>query len=206
MSRTLQGSPVFQRRQISKQTISVELPGKPVDDPISPGNSKPLGVSPNPPSPHQKGPSLLGILASKRFARRFADRVAQKRAMGYFGDHKKQQEPTYRMEPVKKFETDKVKEAIQRVVEERLSGFEYSAKRCALMSRVLTEEIREKVKELRNERYKIVCMVTMGQKKGQGLRLGSRCVWDHNVDNHVTYNWQDENSFCSVTVFGVYHE
>jgi len=38
--------------------------------------------------------------------------------------------------------------------------------------------IKERVKNLGYERYKLVVQVTVGEKTGQGIRLASRCLWD----------------------------
>jgi hypothetical protein len=55
-------------------------------------------------------------------------------------------------------------------------------------------------------RYKLLCVVSVGQKLQQDLRLTSRCVWDPSCDRHVTVTWESNDSFCTVTLYGVYHE
>ena len=153
----------------------------------------------------QKGPSIFAILATKRLVRRFADRVAARRLERGATIHR-EHEPTYRMEPKIKFSPSKVEEAIAEVVQQRLRGLAYTPKKCLLLSKVLSEEIKDSIKELGFERYKLVCVVTMGQVKDQGLRISSRCSWDDKVDNSATYNWREKDLFCSVTVFGLYRE
>ena len=74
------------------------------------------------------------------------------------------------------------------------------------MAKVMSEEIKDQVKLLEFDRYKFVCLVTLGEKKNQDLRLTSRCAWDAGLDNSSSYTWQNMNSFCSVTVYGLYHE
>ena len=46
--------------------------------------------------------------------------------------------------------------------------------------------IKEKVKDLGYERYKLVVQVTVGEKTGQGIRLASRCLWDTATDKYVS--------------------
>ena len=40
-------------------------------------------------------------------------------------------------------------------------------------------------------RYKIVCQVTLGQRKDQGMRFCSRCLWDTNTDNYATASFKN---------------
>jgi hypothetical protein len=66
------------------------------------------------------------------------------------------------MEPYKKFDTQKVEEIIENVVSDKLNGYKYNPKLCAVMSKLISEEIRDKVKALHFDRYKIVAIVVIG--------------------------------------------
>ena len=74
------------------------------------------------------------------------------------------------------------------------------------MSRVLSDEIKKGVKAMNFDRYKIVCSVIIGEKKGQGVHVTSRCAWDERSDSFATYSFQNDKIFCTATVFGVYNE
>ena len=39
------------------------------------------------------------------------------------------------------------------------------------------------------ERYKIAVQVIVGENKGQGLRVTSKCLWDPTVDNSASYTF-----------------
>jgi hypothetical protein len=41
----------------------------------------------------------------------------------------------------------------------------------------LADDLRERVKLLGYERYKLIIQVTVGQKTGQAMRIVSRCLW-----------------------------
>ena len=62
------------------------------------------------------------------------------------------QEPTYRMEPKNMFNSSQVKKVIGDVLEAHLHDFTYDAKRCNILTRVIVEEIKDRVKALRFER------------------------------------------------------
>ena len=111
------------------------------------------------------------------------------------------------MEPSKKFSVSKVESAMAEVIERRMrTTTVYSPKQCVAISKVMSEEIKDQVKGLGYERYKLVCVVTVGEKRDQGLRVSSQCSWDTEVDSSATYSWQNGTMFCSAMVYGLYHE
>jgi hypothetical protein len=55
-------------------------------------------------------------------------------------------------------------------------------------------------------RYKLVVQATIGEKKGQGVRNCSRCLWDTENDNFASESFQSMHLFATVTVFGLYFE
>ena len=158
------------------------------------------------------GPSLMGILAGKKFAKRLSTRFAANRKSS--GASKSvasrgvelRLEPTYRMEPQRKFQVSQVVSCIQEVMETRMKNFNYSPQMAAIMGRLLSEEVKQSVKAQCYERYKIIACVTIGEKKGQGLHSCSRAAWDDHKDNFAEYSVEGENYFCSVSVFGIYAE
>ena len=63
---------------------------------------------------------------------------------------------------------------------------DYDPKTASIVSKELSELIKEKVKELNYTRYKIIVQVNYGQKRGQCTRVASRCLWDVNTDNFAS--------------------
>ena len=174
------------------------------------GSKTSINVSPSP----RQGASLYGLIASRRLAKRFAARIYERRGTAAQNTSPRtgsrlvhpKQEPTYRTEPKKKFEASKVETIIKDVLHYRLEDYEYDPKLSSTKTKELSDEIKERVKKLRYERYKIVCLVTIGEKTGQGLQITSRCIWDSNWDTSSTYTYQNSTMFCTVTVFGVFNE
>ena len=113
---------------------------------------------------------------------------------------------TYRLEPTRKFEEAKVREIIKDVFREHLTEKSYNAEFCHNMSKSLSELIKQRVKLLQFSRYKIVCMVHMGQKASQCMRVGSRCVWDERFDNFAEYTHESMDLYAIGTVYGVFQE
>ncbi len=115
-------------------------------------------------------------------------------------------ENTYQLEPKKKFQSDKVKAIIDDVLESHLKDEKYDPKASTQTSLTLSEIIKSRVKDLEYESYKIVCMVTIGQLKDMGLRMGSRCCWDPNWDSFASGNFTNKTLYAVATVWGVYYE
>ncbi|ESO94498.1 hypothetical protein LOTGIDRAFT_118384 [Lottia gigantea] len=115
-------------------------------------------------------------------------------------------EPTYRMEPHRKFDPCKVEEIVKEVLEDRLQTFKYNPKFSANFSKIISDEIKDKVKMLNFDRYKIVANVVIGQKRDVCVLVTSRCAWDDKLDNYVSYTFQNQHIFCTANVFGIYSE
>lgn len=145
---------------------------------------------------HKRDPSSRSMLA-----------LAQEPGSPVYKQPKLRYENTYRLEPKKKFETSKVKALVDEVLEKHLkSEEEYNHKHLEQQAKTLAHMIREKVKSFKYERYKIVCSVTIGQLKEQGLRMGSRCCWDPKWDTYATGTYKNKTLFAVATVWGVYYE
>jgi hypothetical protein len=54
------------------------------------------------------------------------------------------------------------------------------------------------------KRYKILVHCIIGEKRGQGIRIGSKCLWDSNCDSAVWANYENQNLFAFCSAYGVY--
>lgn len=113
---------------------------------------------------------------------------------------------TYRLEPVKKFEHWRVTEIIKKTFEEHLMGENYDHEVCYHMSKILADVIKEQVKSLQFSRYKIISVVSVGQKRGQSVTMASRSVWDPRFDSYAQYSFEGEDLFAIGIVYGIYFE
>lgn len=115
---------------------------------------------------------------------------------------------TYRLAPVheKRFRCKDVKDAIDSVLEDQLKGLPYDPDKCKSMLPGIADKIKDKVKVLGFERFKLVCIVTIGQLNNQGVRVASRCLWDTENDRMATSSFCGNDLFATAAVFGVYLE
>lgn len=117
-----------------------------------------------------------------------------------------QLENTYRMSPSKKFPEGSVKNILREVLTENLAEVNYDPNTCRQLTKSISDNLRMRVKEMNIQRYKIICLVHIGQLGKQALRIGSRCLWDTNVDTYASFEFKNRSIFAVATVYGVYFE
>eukprot|EP00058_Branchiostoma_floridae_P017217 XP_002602705.1 hypothetical protein BRAFLDRAFT_210165 [Branchiostoma floridae] len=115
-------------------------------------------------------------------------------------------ENTYQMSPLKRFPVSTVRHILQDVLQNYLQEEKYEPELCRQMTKTISEVIKARVKDLMVPRYKIICLIHIGQLNNQGLRIGSRCLWDPNNDTFATQDFQNGSLYAVATVYGVYYE
>ena len=97
-----------------------------------------------------------------------------------------------------------MKEILQNCLQEKLAGVQYEGDRCGNLSKTIADIIRNRLKTLNYERYKFVVQVIIGERREQGIRVGSRCFWDSNTDNQASETYTNDHIFCVATAFAIY--
>merc|ERR1712060_1004467 len=105
-----------------------------------------------------------------------------------------------------KFDRAKVQTVATETIKSKMEGAAYDPVRSAQTAKELSDMIKEKVKKLGYDRYKLMVQVTVGQKRGQGIRLATRCLWDTSSDNFASEYYENESLFCVAQVYGLYYE
>eukprot|EP00057_Strongylocentrotus_purpuratus_P003178 XP_003726104.1 PREDICTED: tctex1 domain-containing protein 1-B-like [Strongylocentrotus purpuratus] len=168
--------------------------------------------------------SFQSLMIAKRMARslrqRTSQRLADRRGVSFVSymdrprrrspsaKHLPQIENTYQLEPRELFSSyvRVIRDIIESTVESRLTGMKYDPKLCSKEAEELSEIIKERVKTLDIDRYKLITLVHIGKMHGQGLQVCSRNSWDPARDSFVSYRFQNASVFCVATIYGVYFE
>ena len=114
-------------------------------------------------------------------------------------------ENTYKMEPDKCFSVSEVRAIILQHLQ-ALESQKYDAKLCRELAKGMSDSIMSDLKMLGYSRFKFVCSVTIGQNRGQGVRIASRSVWNTDCDTFVSESFKNDTLFAVGVVFGVYKE
>lgn len=150
--------------------------------------------------------SLTGAILSRRFAKRLSTKFMGDRKLGSSAGNFHDREPTYSMEPSKKFSSSCAEKVIKDVLDENLNGYKYNPQCCSKMMKSMSEEIKDRIKCMGYDRYKILCMVVLCQRKEQAAVCSSRCIMDKTNDTYATYTFKNEQFICNATVYGLYRE
>ena len=97
-----------------------------------------------------------------------------------------------------------MKEIITIALSEKLQGATYDSDKSPETARALADVIRSRLSSLPFERYKYIVTVVIGERREQGVRVGSRCFWDVGTDNQARETFLNDNIFCTATAFAVY--
>jgi hypothetical protein len=115
-------------------------------------------------------------------------------------------ENTYKMVPNIAFPANKIKDVVERILSCELRDTQYDAENCRQLTSRISDIIKREVKDLNLERYKLVCIVHIGQRGNQEIKVGSRCLWDVRLDTYISVEYQNTSLFAIATVFGIYFE
>ncbi|EFB14257.1 hypothetical protein PANDA_004905, partial [Ailuropoda melanoleuca] len=93
------------------------------------------------------------------------------------------------------FRPSVVKECIHAVLKEELANAEYSPEEMPQLTKRLSETIKDRLKEMGFDRYKVVVQVVIGEQRGEGVFMAARCFWDADTDNYT------HDVFMNVSLF-----
>uniref|UniRef100_A0A4X2KJG8 Dynein light chain Tctex-type 2B n=1 Tax=Vombatus ursinus TaxID=29139 RepID=A0A4X2KJG8_VOMUR len=116
-------------------------------------------------------------------------------------------ENTYILRPnfQQRFRPSTVKECIHTILKEELATAQYEPNEMPALTKFLSESIKNKLKELGFDRYKMVVQVVIGEQRGEGVNMAARCFWDADTDNYTHDVFMNDSLFCVVAAFGCFY-
>lgn len=115
-------------------------------------------------------------------------------------------ENTFKLLPDTRMPTTKIETEVENVLREQFLNEVYDSAKCKANCQSICQLIKEKVKGLVDSRYKLVVVVHVGEKKGQGVHITSRCAWNDNFDDYVTVYFTNSSLFVQATIYALYAE
>ncbi|KAL1513019.1 hypothetical protein ABEB36_002504 [Hypothenemus hampei] len=113
---------------------------------------------------------------------------------------------TYKLESNNPFNSEKVDKILKEVMEEVMENLQYDPDKCVSVARFASSQIRNKVKQLEFHRYKLVCIVSIGEKNSQDVYATCRFLWDPEKDGYSFYAIENSNVYAIAYCFGLYYE
>jgi hypothetical protein len=109
-----------------------------------------------------------------------------------------------RPEHKRRFKPQDVKAVIRQVLVSKLEGVDYNADAVINLIKEITDTVRDKVRDLDYRNYKILVHCLVGEQRGEGLRMGSKCFWDADTDNVAEEVYTTKQLFAVCCVYGIY--
>ncbi|XP_041125753.1 dynein light chain Tctex-type protein 2B-like isoform X1 [Polyodon spathula] len=91
-----------------------------------------------------------------------------------------------------KFKPATAKECIHQILKEELVSKQYDPEQVPALTRALSEAVKDKLKEMGYDRYKLVVQVVIGEQRGEGVKMAARCFWDADTDNYAQDIYMNE--------------
>ena len=113
---------------------------------------------------------------------------------------------TFRTEPeeAEKVKASAMEEVCQQVLDELLLDARYNDRMASNLTRTLSNSVKERLKALHLPRYKFGVTSLIGEKRGQGLKSTSRCLWSEKTDSWTSVHYENTSLFAVVNVHAVY--
>uniref|UniRef100_V9LBK4 Tctex1 domain-containing protein 2-like protein n=1 Tax=Callorhinchus milii TaxID=7868 RepID=V9LBK4_CALMI len=152
--------------------------------------------------------SFKGLLAARRMTKHLKERTALKIAAKKPAVTKivNEKVPPFCSNPKEKFRTLPVQKFLEEYLPEKLCSISYCPSIVSALTKEMCDEIKEFVKDVLPPRYKLLCVVTVGEKHSGDALVPSRCLWDSHADTFVSCSYQNSTLFCVANVFTAYCE
>ncbi|XP_026329945.1 tctex1 domain-containing protein 1-like [Hyposmocoma kahamanoa] len=112
--------------------------------------------------------------------------------------------PTYQLNPCAKFNTFYVTKMAQLLLEENFTGHKYNSVDTPNLALRTAYELMKRVKTMNFNRYRIISIVTIGQKRSQSYNNAITLLWDDERDDYVDVHKELSTCFIQATIFGIY--
>ncbi|XP_058834788.1 dynein light chain Tctex-type 5-B isoform X2 [Topomyia yanbarensis] len=112
----------------------------------------------------------------------------------------------YRMESRHPFNRDSVDTLISRFLTIFLNEQAYNPRRAKRLAEHLSVELKDLIKYCKYDRYRIIALVTVGDKSSQDFKSVMRFLWDSEKDSYTNFAFETSTYFVTATIFAVYYE
>ncbi|XP_019700674.1 tctex1 domain-containing protein 1-B-like [Harpegnathos saltator] len=113
---------------------------------------------------------------------------------------------TYQLEPIKKFNAELVDKILINVMRSYLIGIKYHPQICIQICQKMSAEVRDQIYRKFYDRYKVVVIMSIVQKLGQGVRIDFSKLWDIERDTYSTHVIETQEFSAIGLVVGLYYE
>ncbi|XP_025209265.1 tctex1 domain-containing protein 2-like [Melanaphis sacchari] len=116
-------------------------------------------------------------------------------------------ENTYRMESKKPFDERLTKVVLKTEIENHFNNeTKYDSNEAVQTCSNISLNVRNKIREMEFDRYKIVCIVQIVEKRSQGMLSKVKFLRDLTKDKYVKTKFENNNLVATIVVGALYYE
>ena len=115
-------------------------------------------------------------------------------------------ENSFKMVPDTTFNSERVRRVAEDVLHRNFNGVKYEPGKCKELVVKAAEELKDCVKDLECNRFKLVCVIYLGSLLSQGMAITSRCVLDARFDRCATASYRNSSLYVVATIYGLFCE
>ncbi|XP_028160063.1 tctex1 domain-containing protein 3-like [Ostrinia furnacalis] len=112
--------------------------------------------------------------------------------------------PTFQLDPHEKFHLEHVTKIVEEMIDENFAGHKYNVQESPALALRLAGELMRKIKAMAFNRYRVISVVTIGQKRSQSFNNAISFIWDFERDNYVESHRETATAFIQITLFAIY--
>ncbi|XP_073811501.1 dynein light chain Tctex-type protein 2B isoform X2 [Musca autumnalis] len=114
--------------------------------------------------------------------------------------------PTYRLEAMRPLNKEVCENIMKAVMEETFENFTYTPKASLQFCAQISEEIKCRIKAKNYDRYRLIVIVTIGEKLMQGYYSYVNFLWDADKDGYLSYVIETPKFFAVATLYYLYYD
>lgn len=118
-------------------------------------------------------------------------------------------QPTYQMESANPFQPRICERILENTITKEFETrkiIKFNTKSSVDVCRSLSEEILKEIKLKDFDRYKIIVVISIGEKYHQTFRQSTKFLWDAENDAFANYVYDRPDIYVIGTVFGIYYD
>ncbi|KAK4884121.1 hypothetical protein RN001_000392 [Aquatica leii] len=113
---------------------------------------------------------------------------------------------SYKIDSDNPFCIEKVEKILRDVLDEAINNLTYDVIKCVNQAKWASNAIRMRVKEEEYDRYRLIVLVTIGEKRYHDMCCIVRFLWDIERDKYAICVKNNYYVFAAAMCFGVYYE
>lgn len=118
-------------------------------------------------------------------------------------------QPTYQMESKNPFQPKVCERILEKTITKQIDAMKltkFDTKSTVSVCRSLSEEILNQIKLEEFDRYKIIVIISIGEKYHQTFRQTTKFLWDAENDAFANYVYDRPDIYVIGTVYGIYYD